>query len=480
MKKYITTAIPYANAAPHIGTAMDYLYADILARYWSNDETEVLVSIGTDEHGTKVEQKAAESEISPQEFVDKLQPEFEKMRQKMNLDFSNIRNTRTTDPDHERRVQEIWKKLEANNCIYKSTYEGWYCSGCEAFLTETEARDMDYKCPDHKRELERLSEENYYLRTSKFTEEIREFIKSSITPEFRAKELLEMIKDGVQDVSISRPKDKLKWGIAVPGDETQVMYVWVDALSNYITALNYPDKDWDKEFWPATVEIVGKDILRFHAIIWPAVLLGLGLELPKQLLVHGFINVDGQKMSKSLGNVVSPSEIIDKYGADAFRYYFTRHIPIFDDGDFTWERFEAAYNGELANDLGNLVSRLANMIQKYGIESTTEATWREGLSRISNEVSQFHASMEKFEFNRAIEAIWAAIQSCNKYIDETKPWELAKTDTDKLTKVLNELWGDIMIIQALLRPFLPETAEKIREVFNGDSVKKPEILFPKM
>jgi methionyl-tRNA synthetase len=261
----------------------------------------------------------------------------------------------------------------------------------------------------------------------------------------------------------------------VPGDDSQVMYVWVDALSNYITALGYPDKDWSADYWPADVEVVGKDILRFHAIYWPAILLALGLELPKTILAHGFVNADGAKMSKSVGNVIDPMEIMDEYGTEAFRYFFARHIPTFEDGDFTWEKFEAAYNGELANDLGNLVSRLANMIQKYQIK----ATWRESSSRIHDQVEQYHEFMKKFEFSRALETVWTAIQSCNRYIDETKPWQLAQTDEKRLAVVLNELWGDMMIIQALMQPFLPATAGKIVQVFDGDTVKKAEILFPK-
>jgi len=508
---YITTAIPYANAAPHIGTAMDYLYGDILLRY----QTEILnrpalMSIGTDEHGTKIEQKAKEQGKTPQELVDSLQPEFVKMRETLNLDFDYIVNVRTTDPDHVRRVQEIWRKLDAAGVIYKSTYEGWYCSGCEAFLTETEAKNISCICPDHNKPLEKLSESNYYLRVSKFTDQIREFASKNIMPAWRGKEILELIKDGAQDVSISRPKEKLSWGIPVPNDDSQIMYVWVDALSNYITVLGYPEveqqlsarlsKDGERvgeetcndglderrgklvgqptDFWPADVEIVGKDIVRFHAIIWPAILLALGLELPKKLLVHGFINVGGAKMSKSLGNVVSPLEIIENYGADAFRYYFSRHIPTFDDGDFTWEKLESAYNGELANDLGNLVSRVANMIKKYrgGTLTPTELTDAEIFAN-----PEKLASNDSFDINGVIETIWSGIQNLNKHVDETKPWEVAKSGDDaKLTEILDHLSGGIILIAKYLRPFLPDTAQKITQIY-GDTQLPDEIpiLFPK-
>lgn len=471
-KKYVTTAIPYVNAKPHIGTAIDYLYADILSRYYEQQGDDVLMSVGTDEHGTKVAQKAADMNISPQKLVDGLQPEFAKMRQDMNVGMERVYDTRTTDPEHKKRSQEIWKQLEAAELIYKAKYEGWYCSGCEAFLTETEAKEMDYTCQDHNKPLEKLSEENYYLKVSDFTEQIREFVKKSVVPEFRANEILEMIRDGAKDVSISRPKEKLEWGIEVPDDNSQVMYVWIDALSNYLTALKYPDQNWQSDFWPAKAQIVGKDILRFHAIIWPAMLLGLGLELPQTILAHGFINVDGKKMSKTLGNVVLPDEIISQYGTDAFRYYFSRHIPTFNDGDFTWEKFEAVYNGELANDLGNLVSRLANMIKKYDIKRAD--------TEVSFDNNDLKLEMENFNLNKAIEITWTRIQAANKNIEETKPWQLAKSDTEKLHEVLNELWNEMLIIAYEIYPFMPTTSEKIKQTFDKETISKIPIIFPKI
>lgn len=474
MKRYITTAIPYANAAPHIGTAMDYLYADILQRYFKAQDDEVLLSIGTDEHGTKIEQKAKSLNQSPQEFVDSLQVEFEKMREMLNLDRSTIRNIRTSNIDHKNRVQKIWQKLVDADMIYKDSYEGWYCVGCEAFLTENEAMENNYVCPNHKKPLEKVSEENYYLRCSKYSEEISNFIQTNIIPKFRANELMGMIKDGIQDVSISRPTEKLKWGISVPGDDSQVMYVWLDALSNYITALNYPDDNWDKDFWPADVEIIGKDILRFHAIIWPSILLGLGLDLPQKLLAHGFINVDGQKMSKSLGNVVSPQQIIEKYNTDTFRYYFSRHIPTFEDGDFSWEKLEKAYNNELANELGNLVSRLTNMIKKYNITFSGQTI------DFSDIEEKYHEHMKKYETAKTIDVAWTLVQDSNRYIDETQPWQLAKEDPEKLSEVLNKLWVNMQKIAELLMPFLPETAQKIQEIFGNEEIGENIILFPRI
>ena len=470
-KKYITTAIPYVNARPHLGHAMDYLLADVWTRYEKQQGHEVRFSAGTDEHGTKVEQKAREAGKTPQQFVDDLVPSFKEMIAKMNVQMTDF--VRTTDTDHVRRVQEIWRKLDAAGVIYKSTYEGWYCSGCENFIIESEAKTMNYTCSNHQKPLEKLSEDNYYLRVSDYTEQIREFARTAIVPDWRGKEILELVKDDAQDVSISRPKDKLAWGVAVPGDDTQVMYVWVDALSNYITVLGYPENDI-ADWWPANVEVVGKDILRFHAIIWPAMLLALGLELPKKLLVHGFINVDGTKMSKSLGNVIDPIALIDEYGADAMRYFFLRHVPTFDDGDYTAAKFIAAYNGELANDLGNLVSRVANMVKRFANGSTRVS------DDFSYDLSNFKTYMSDFRYDLALESVWGLVQHLNQYIDEKKPWELAKVGDESIAEAMSYLVAGLRLLGETLLSFLPETATKITEIFGGETVSDAPILFPKI
>jgi len=468
--KYITTAIPYLNGRPHIGHLMDYLLADIWARWQRQQGNMVRVSAGTDEHGTKVAQKAAEAGVTQQQFVDSLVPVFQDLIHKLEADYTDF--MRTTNPDHERRCQEIWQKLDAAGLIYKGQYKGWYCSGCEAFLTESEAKSMDYVCSDHDKPLESIEEENHFLKVSHFTDEIREFAKNNIVPDCRGKEVLELIKDGAQDVSISRPTEKLSWGIPVPGNEAQTMYVWVDALSNYITVLGYPDKDIS-EWWPADVEAIGKDILRFHAVIWPAILLGLGLELPKKLLVHGHIMLGGQKMSKTLGNVIDPIELLDEYGAESVRYYFTRHIPTLADGDFTEGKFVAAYNCELANDLGNLVSRTANMVEQYLGGDIA------GLPNHPYNSLEYQKAMEDFRFDKAIEIVWKSVQAANRYIDEQRPWEVAKNGGD-VKSILVKLVAEMRILAVALAPFLPSTSEKMTSIFGGEKLGKSEILFPKI
>ena len=469
--KYVTTAIPYTNDRPHIGHAMDYLLADVWSRYQKQSGFDVRFSAGLDEHGTKIANKAKESGISPQEFVDKLTPVFKDFLAQMNISCTDF--IRTTDVDHVHRVQEIWRRLDEAGVIYKDKYIGWYCVGCEAFVTETEAKSMGYKCAGHQCELEKIEDDNYFLKVSKYTDEIREFAKKCIVPSWRGKEVLELIKHGAQDVSISRSHDKLEWGIPVPGDDSQVMYVWVDALSNYITVLGYPEKDIS-DCWPADLEIVGKDILRFHAIIWPAMLLALGLKLPTKLLAHGFINLSGAKISKTVGNVLYPTDIIAKYGVDAFRYFFLRHIPTFEDGEYTEEKMLATYNGELANALGNLVSRTASMITRFSsgkIKATKNFTW---------DLGKFDDNMSSMRFDLALEEIWKLIQHLNQYIDDKKPWELNKNQHQQkeVFEVMNYLATGLRQVAILLVPFLPETANKISSVFAGDTVGElKDVLF---
>lgn len=481
-KLYITTAIPYVNGTPHIGNALDYLLADIWTRYQKQNGKEVRFQVGTDEHGNKIAAKAAENGLDPKTYTDQMYGNFESLMKKMNTSYTDF--IRTTDPHHESAVQYIWQKLQP--FIYKGSYEGWYCQGCESFVTDKEATTNNGVCPDHNQPYQRLSEDNYYLKASTFTDKVRTAIETGrmeIVPDFRKKEFLELIKDGLQDVSISRPRKNLSWGIPVPGDPEQVMYVWIDALANYITVLGYPDREGWQEYWPADIQVVGKDILRFHAGIWPAMLLGLELPLPKKLLVHGFVNVGGAKMSKTVGNVVDPNKIIDEYGLDAFRYFFARHIPTMDDGDFTWEKFETAYNTELGNDLGNLISRVASMITRYQTGVIGE------IAQGEHDMKPYYEAMNHLQFNQALDEVWGTVRSLNRFIEVVKPWEIAKRREQDpeaeahLAEVLAHAAGTLLQIAEYLVPFLPETAENIRRIFGNGVVVPIEAvggLFPKI
>ncbi len=478
-KLYIATAIPYVNGTPHIGNAIDYLLADIWARYQRQNGHEVRFEVGTDEHGNKIAAKAAQEGVSPQVYADKMYVNFENLMKKMGTTYTDF--IRTTDPHHVQAVQYIWTKLQPY--IYKGKYEGWYCVGHEAFFTDKEVQMTNGVCPDHNTPYEKISEENYYFKASAFTDQIRQAVNDGtmkIVPDFRKNEFLELIKDGLQDVSVSRPKKNLSWGIEVPGDPEQIMYVWLDALSNYITVLGYPDNQSWQEYWPADVQVIGKDILRFHAGIWPAMLLGLSLELPKVLLTHGHVNVGGTKMSKTIGNVVDPNDIIDNYGVDAFRYFFARHIPTLEDGDFTWEKFEGAYNGELGNDLGNLIQRVASMVVKYQAGVIGESQQNE------HDMSAYHDAMNGLEFNKAIDEVWSMVRSLNQYIDNVKPWDVAKQigkDSDAeahLAEILSHCAGSLIQIGDLLLPFMPTTAAAIHSIFeSGVIVASDGVLFPK-
>jgi methionyl-tRNA synthetase len=481
-KLYITTAIPYVNGTPHIGNALDYLLADIWARYQKQNGKDVRFQVGTDEHGNKIAVKAAEQNLSPQAYTDKTYVNFESLMKKVGAQYTDF--IRTTDPHHRGAVQYIWQKLQPY--LYKDKYEGWYCMGHEAFFTEKEVAETNGICPDHQTPYDRVSEENYFLRASAFTDKIREAIETNrmqIVPEFRKNEFLELIKNGVQDVSVSRPKKNLTWGVPVPGDPEQIMYVWLDALANYLTVLGYPDRDGWQDYWPADVQVVGKDILRFHAGIWPAMLLGLELPLPKKLLVHGFVNVGGAKMSKTVGNVVDPNQIIDEYGLDAFRYFFSRHIPTQDDGDFTWEKFETAYNQELGNDLGNLVSRVASMVSRYQSGVIGDASAGE------HDMQPYRFAMEQLRFDRAMNEVWLMVRSLNQYLENVKPWEIAKkreTEPEAeahLAEVLSHAVGTLLQVGDLLVPFLPDTHAAIYKIFGSGVVvplQKEGGLFPKM
>jgi methionyl-tRNA synthetase len=475
-KFYVTTSIPYVNTEPHIGFGMELVQADVLARYHRQQGDNVLFSAGTDEHGGKIAEKAAEAKMAPKEFADRVSQSFREVLKVLSI--SSDRFIRTTDSGHEQRAQLIWQKLAAAGHIYKGKYSGWYCTGHEEYFPEKVVKDNKGVCPDHNRPYEKLVEENYFFKASAMAAQIAEAITTDVfrvVPGSRKNEILSVLKAGLTDTSVSRPKDKISWGIAVPGDENQVMYVWFEALMNYITVLGYPEHADFKTYWPADIQVIGKDILRFHAAIWPAMLLALGLKLPKSLYVHGFVNINNQKISKTLGNVIAPRQVVEKYGTDATRYFLTRHIPSYGDGDFTWEMMEAAYNSELANQLGNAVSRTAAMITKYQNGIIGEVPPAE------HDVAAYSSHLQDYRFDKALDEVWEQVKGLNQYIDESKPWEVAKTgDEEHLREVLAYLASNLLEIASLLAPFMPDTAAKIQSTFGTGVLKPlPASLFPK-
>ncbi|PID32036.1 methionine--tRNA ligase [Candidatus Saccharibacteria bacterium] len=474
MNYYVTTSIPYVNADPHVGFAMELLQADVLARAARQQGAQVLYSTGADEHGGKIELKAAEAGVAPQVYADQISQRFRDVTKLLKI--SNDRFIRTTDSGHEQRAQIIWKNLQKD--IYKGEYSGWYCTGCEAFVTEAIAKESGGQCPNHLRPYEQIQEENYFFRLSAYESRIKQAISDGsfrVVPATRKHEILQVIKDGLEDISISRPKEKIGWGIPVPGDDSQVMYVWFEALMNYLTVLGYPEHEDFKKFWPANVQVIGKDIIRFHAAIWPGMLLALDLPLPKTLYVHGFISVDGQKMSKSLGNVISPAELVEEYGLDAVRYYLLRYVPSYEDGDFSHSRMVEVYNNELANDLGNSVQRTVAMILQYQNGLIGD------IPPAEHDIAQYRQALEDCRFDRALDHVWEQVRGLNQYIDEEKPWAIKKQgDTEHLREVLAYQVCCLLEIADLLEPFMPDTAQKIRFIF-ADGLVKPlqATLFPR-
>jgi len=515
MKKfYITTSLPYINSKPHVGFALEAVQADVLARWHRLKGDKVFFLTGTDEHGSKIAQIAKNEGVTPQVIAEKNSAFFAELKSVLNL--SNDDFIRTSDRDnHWPGAQKLWKQLVQSGDIYKGKYKGLYCVGCEAFITE---RDLiDGKCPIHNTIPESIEEENYFFKLSnpKYADKIANKIETQeleIVPKGRAKEILNVIKDGLTDISFSRPQKKLPWGIPVPDDPTQTMYVWCDALSNYITGIGYGRDDTNfNKWWPADIHVIGKDILRFHAAIWPGMLLSANLPLPKRIFVHGFVSAGGQKMSKSLGNVVDPAEIVEKYGTDALRYYLLREIPTVDDGDFSWKRFEEIYNSELADNLGNLISRVIAMAGKYTDSKVPKPTSDScplniGIFQyIDERIDEFRLDLALKEIGSGFSkdmGIVGMVKILNQYVDEKKPWALHKeSKTEELKNVLYNLLENLRLLSIFLYPFMPQTANKIRQQLNltdieeddfdlekekqwgglkeGHIIEKTEILFPK-
>lgn len=464
-KFYITTAIAYVNAPPHIGHALEFLQADVLARYHRLKGDDVFFMYGTDEHGVKVYETAQKEGMELQAFTDKYAEQFRDLKGTFNL--SNDHFIRTTEKDHHLGAQKIWKLMAEKGDIYKDKYEGKYCVGCERFIPEKDL--VDGKCAIHKKEPKTLEEENYFFRLSRYSDKIKAAIEGgelSVLPENRKNEILNIIGEGLYDVSFSRPKTALPWGVEVPGDPEHVMYVWCDALSNYITGIGYAEENEQfKKYWPADVHLIGKDILRFHAGIWIGMLMSAGLDIPKAVYAHGFVTSEGQKMSKSLGNVVNPLEYIEKYGCDALRYYLLREIPTTDDGDFSHDRFVNVHNSELANGMGNLLNRVVVMSEKY-LEGKVPSV-PEKDEDVAGELQAFLekavGNYEKFDLKGVCETVSELVSFGNKYIDDKKPWAMAKASDDELPMVIYNLIEVLKLVVVLISPIIPETADKIAD-----------------
>lgn len=471
-KFYITTTLPYVNDRPHIGFALEIVQADAVARWHRLLGDEVFFNFGTDEHGQKVWQKAREAGKDPQAYADEYAATFEDLKEALNLSYDAF--IRTTDPHHMSAAQEFWKRCSASGDIYKKTYQVKYCVGCE--LEKTDSELVDGKCPLHPNlEIELIDEENYFFRFSKCQDNLLALYekKDFVVPDFRLNEIRSLIKEkGLQDFSISRLKLKMPWGIPVPGDSEHVMSVWFDALVNYISTLGWPENMAQfNDFWPG-IQVAGKDNVRQQTAMWQAMLMSAGLPTTKQIFIHGFISVDGQKMSKSLGNVIYPVEFAKQYGTDALRYFLLRHIHPFEDSDFSEERFREDYNANLSNGLGNLAARIMKLAESY-LPSPIPRPNIDGTYP-----GELDVYLKNFEFNSALNFIWDQIQILDRRIAEQQPFKVIKEDREKGTQIIHELAEGLYLIAHEIEPFMPETSRKIKEAVLAN--KKPENLFPRL
>lgn len=483
-KFYITTAIDYVNGPPHIGHAIQKVWSDCIARYHRIRGERVWFLTGTDEHGLNIVRAAERMGITPQALADENSTKFRNLRRALNLSWDDF--IRTTDRErHWPGAILLWQKLVAAGDIYRKQYRGLYCAGHEAFVTSKDL--LDGTCALHGKEPEVIDEENYFFRLSRYTEPIRKAIEGQalrVIPEARQNEILALLREGLEDVSFSRPAKSVSWGIPVPDDPNQTMYVWCDALANYLSAIGFGRNDEWRQWWPADIHVLGKDNLRFHAAIWPGMLLAAGLPLPKVVFVHGFVTVNGQKISKTIGNVVDPLALVERYGTDPVRYYFAREISPHQDGDFSEPKLIERYNGELANGLGNLVARVATLGETV---SPLPLDFPQGLlpnvrDAVHGAFQGYEAAFASFRLNEALSEVWRLIGFTDRYLNATSPWALS--DTAELRKVIINAAYLVSTVSNLLRPFLPETADKIQEQIRfRDSVieiKRGAVLFPRL
>ncbi len=499
-KYYISTAITYTSGKPHIGNTYEIVLADAIARYKRLKGYDVYFQTGTDEHGQKVEEKAKKEGKTPQEFTDEVASEIKRIWDLMNTSYDKF--IRTTDKEHERVVQNIFQKLYDQGDIYLGEYEGWYCLPCESFFTDSQL--VDGHCPDCGREVKKSKEEAYFFKMSKYQKRLEEYIETHphfIEPESRKNEMIQnFLKPGLQDLCVSRTT--FKWGIPVPFDTKHVIYVWIDALTNYITFLGYDTKEQSenfKKYWPANLHLIGKDILRFHTIYWPIILMALDLPLPDKVFGHPWLLMGNDKMSKSKGNVLYADDLVEKFGVDTVRYYLLHEIPFAQDGNITSELLVSKHNSDLANILGNLVNRTLTMAIKYFDGVVTNKNAKESLDnefviKINELDKKVEKSMDELQVANAISEIFEVLRSSNKYIDDTTPWVLAKDDTkkDRLETVIYNLLESIRICGSLLYPYLPDTSNSILEQLNTTAkdlvykenntykVNKPSILFERL
>ncbi len=489
MNRYITTTLPYVNADPHIGHALEFIHADTLARAWRAQDDEVFFTMGTDEHGQKIYEAAQKAGKDVHTYVDHFSGEMERLHDALAL--SNNAFIRTTEPRHYAAAQEMWRRCDAAGDIYKKTYTGLYCVGCESFKTEKELSEKDPKgieqqhCLIHPHlQLEEITEENYFFALSRYQDALLAYLKnpSCIIPEWRRNEAIQFVEQGLEDISISRDKARLSWGIPVPGDESQVMYVWFDALTNYISTLGWPEDTAGnfEKFWQqgSTLQLAGKDQVRFQSILWQAMLLSAGIKNTDTVFYHGFINSGGQKMSKSLGNVISPYELVAKYGTDATRYLLLRHVHPVDDSDLTWERLDEWYTANLVNGLGNLVARVLKLSETHLQEQPIELPKNLDTSSAQQAGSEIAAALEQFEFMKAMDAIWKKIQETDERITRDEPFKVIKEDAERGREMIFGLVQEVAEIAQDLAPFMPHTSETVLDAVRAN--KKPENLFPRL